>query len=251
MALAISSTMATKHRDPRCNRPARASRGRQILPGLAAFAAALLVAGQAGAASLSGHVTLGVAAPPEEAGFSPYPGEIGSATSAHDGHATHGGDGPQDLVLYIEAPPGLELAAPPEATPQLAQIDRSFRPHVLGVSVGTSVEFPNEDVVFHNVFSYSKTKRFDLGYYGKGKSKSVRFDEPGLVKVFCDIHASMSAYILVVASPFVTQPDATGNYSFRGLPPGDYTLHLWHPELGGSKRRVHLGDGDTRLDLSL
>jgi plastocyanin len=142
-----------------------------------------------------------------------------------------------EVVLYLE---GHSAGAPTRSTdaPKLYQVNQSFQPRVLGVPVGTTVEFPNKDLIFHNVFSYSKTKRFDLGYYGQGKSKSVTFDKPGLVKVFCDIHANMSAYVLVVDSPFVTQAKHDGTYRIDDIPDGDYTLTVWHPERGERTHKV-------------
>jgi plastocyanin len=220
-----------------------------------------LAASDAQAAELSGRITLVGGGEPQAASLNPYPGSMGATEAA----PARRSDDPRDLVLYLET--GLESGPEPEATgraadvpgrtrgaeapaPRLMQAGRSFSPRVLGVTAGTRVDFPNADAVFHNVFSYSKAKRFDLGYYGKGKSKSVVFDTPGLIKVFCDIHASMSAYILVVATPFVVQPDALGDYRIVGLPPGDYRLRLWHPERGELSRAVTVAEAGTRLDLS-
>jgi len=181
----------------------------------------------------------------------PYAGTLNSAgAGAARGPASRGST-PRDVVVYLEGTDTRVELQPHSGTPQLKQINQSFQPHVLGVSVGTTVDFPNGDLVYHNVFSYSKTKRFDLGYYGKGKSKQVTFDKPGLVQVFCDIHSTMSAYVLVVDSPFVTQPDDTGAYAFPDLPNGTYTLHAWHPDLGDRVETVTIGDGDNNLDVNL
>ncbi len=179
----------------------------------------------------------------------PYAGTLNSANASHD--VTPRRTVVNDVVVYLL---GATTNAAPSAlhtAPRLAQINQSFEPHVLGVPVGTTVEFPNMDMVYHNVFSYSKTKRFDLGYYGKGKSKRVTFDKPGIVQVFCDIHSTMSAYVLVVDTPFVTQPDDDGSYSFSDLPNGTYTLTVWHPDLGERTLNVTVDDGPTRLDVNL
>ena len=93
------------------------------------------------------------------------------------------------------------------------QRDQTFVPHVLAITVGTTVEFPNSDLTFHNVFSLSKTKSFDLGRYSRGKSKSVRFDRPGVVQVFCDIHSHMSAFILVFAHRYFAVTDRAGRHT--------------------------------------
>ena len=100
------------------------------------------------------------------------------------------------------------------------QRDQTFVPHVLAITVGTIVDFPNSDLTFHNVFSLSKTKSFDLGRYSRGQSKSVRFDRPGVVQVFCDIHSHMSAYILVFAHRYFAVTDEAGRFTIAGVPPG-------------------------------
>ena len=97
-------------------------------------------------------------------------------------------------------------------------------PHVLAIIAGTSVDFPNSDRTYHNVFSLSKTKQFDLGRYAAGRSKSVRFDRPGIVRVFCDIHSHMSAFILVFAHRFFAVDRRRGRYRLDGVPPGTYTV---------------------------
>lgn len=179
----------------------------------------------------------------------PYAGTLNSA-GATAGHGARGTT-PRDIVVYLEGPNARILPRPNGGKPQLKQINQSFEPHVLGVPVGTTVDFPNGDLVYHNVFSYSKAKKFDLGYYGKGKSKQVTFDRPGVVQVFCDIHSTMSAYVLVVDSPFVTQPNDDGNYSFPDLPNGTYTLRVWHPDLGDRSVKVTVGDGVNDFDVNL
>jgi hypothetical protein len=108
------------------------------------------------------------------------------------------------------------------------QRDETFVPHVLAITVGTTVDFPNSDPVFHNVFSLSKTRSFDLGRYPAGRSKAVRFDRPGVVQVFCEIHSHMSAYILVFSHRFFAVTDNEGGYRIDQVPPGTYTLVLWY-----------------------
>lgn len=179
----------------------------------------------------------------------PYAGTLNSAGAGHDNHMR--GTTPRDVVVYLEGPNTHISPRPSAGKPQLKQINQSFEPHVLGVPVGATVDFPNGDLVYHNVFSYSKTKKFDLGYYGKGRSKQVTFDRPGVVQVFCDIHSTMSAYVLVVDSPFVTQPGDDGTYSFGDLPNGTYTLRIWHPDLGDRAMKVTVVDGVTNFDVNL
>ena len=100
------------------------------------------------------------------------------------------------------------------------QRNETFVPHVLAVTAGTVVDFPNSDRIYHNVFSLSKAARFDLGRYAAGHSKSVRFDQPGIVRVFCEIHSHMNAFILVFGHPFFAMTDADGRYRIDNVPPG-------------------------------
>jgi len=138
-------------------------------------------------------------------------------------------------VLYLETAP--QSAFEDTEMPRLIldQRNQTFVPWVLAVPVGATVEFPNSDSTFHNVFSLSKARRFDLGRYPRGATRSVRFDRPGVVRVFCEIHAHMNAYILVFSHRFFATTDDTGRYRIQGVPPGDYRLVLWHD---GREREV-------------
>jgi plastocyanin len=131
-------------------------------------------------------------------------------------------------VVFLETAPRGAFEVPTPGRAVLDQRNETFVPHVLAVPVGTTVEFPNSDRVFHNVFSLSKAKRFDLGRYPRGASRSVRFDRPGMVRVFCEIHSHMSAFVLVFAHRFFDTTDETGAYRIEGIPPGNYTLAVWH-----------------------
>lgn len=210
----------------------------------------LLLATAALAGELRGTVRIVSDAPaPMQSSLDPYAGTLNSIGRSAEppSRATT----PRDVVVYLAGAGARVSPAAGAGVPQLKQINQSFEPHVLGVPVGTTVEFPNMDLVYHNVFSYSKTKRFDLGYYGKGKSKRVTFDKPGIVQVFCDIHATMSAYVFVADTPFVTQPDDDGAYNFGDLPSGAYTLKVWHPDLGERSLHVTVGDGSSKVDVNL
>lgn len=214
------------------------------------FVIAAGLAPAADAAQLEGHVSLAprpVAA--QQAAMNPYAGSLGSlCSSAHD--AQPPGDDAREVVLSLRGVTAGILPQAP-AAPQLAQRNQTFEPRVLGIPVGTTVTFPNFDPIFHNVFSYSKTKRFDLGKYGKGKSATVTFDKPGLVKVFCDIHSNMTAFIYVTETAWVVQPDATGRFVFDGVPEGTYTLEIWHPERGTRTQTVTVTAAGKPVDVAL
>jgi carboxypeptidase family protein len=133
---------------------------------------------------------------------------------------------PPLAVVYLEGDfPAPRV--PPLA--QMAQKDLTFLPALLPVQTGTRVEFPNFDDTYHNIFSFSPPKRFDLGRYRADEKPvpSVVFDTPGLVTLRCDIHEHMRAVVLVLSTPHFTMTDADGRYSLVGLPPGRYTLKVW------------------------
>jgi hypothetical protein len=131
-------------------------------------------------------------------------------------------------VVYLDTAPGGAFELPEPGRAAMNQRDQTFVPHVLAITVGTTVDFPNSDLTFHNVFSLSKAKTFDLGRYSRGKSKAIRFDRPGVVQVFCDIHSHMSAYILVFAHRYFSVTDQAGSFAIAGAPPGSYTLAVWY-----------------------
>jgi plastocyanin len=162
---------------------------------------------------------------------------------------------PRDLrrgVVYLESAPrgAFEEREPGRAV--MDQRDETFVPHVLAVTVGTVVDFPNSDKTFHNVFSLSKARRFDLGRYAAGRSKSVRFDRPGLVRVFCDIHSHMNAYVLVLTHRFFDVTDADGRFRIPAVPPGDYTVVGWYEGEARTSRRVTVTPGGVvELELTV
>lgn len=131
-------------------------------------------------------------------------------------------------VVYLETAPRGAFEEREAVRLRMDQRNETFVPHVLAVSAGTIVDFPNNDSTYHNVFSLSKTKRFDLGRYARGHSKSVRFDRPGIVRVFCDIHSHMSAFVLVFGHRYFATTDTDGTYRIDNIPPGTYTVAAWH-----------------------
>jgi len=166
-----------------------------------------------------------------------------------------GAPGPRDApdrrlsVVYLEAGP---LGAFEDLDRRLAFLDQkneAFFPYVLAVQAGTTVSFPNNDRTYHNVFSLSKARKFDLGRYPRGQVKTVRFDRPGVVRVFCDIHAHMSAFILVFSHPFFVTTDIDGRYRLPGLPAGTYTVAVWTDGAVRDTRKVDLPAGDGAMDV--
>jgi plastocyanin len=130
----------------------------------------------------------------------------------------------QDAVVWLDAP-NTARGAPLRAV--LSQRNLTFEPHVLAVRSGTTIELPNDDRVFHNVFSFHDGQRFDLGLYPVGTSKHLTFDRAGLSRIFCNIHPGMAAYVLAVDTPFFAVSDSRGMFSIPGVPPGVYTYHAW------------------------
>src|SRR5258708_31229926 len=119
-------------------------------------------------------------------------------------------------------------AEQPHKRMQLIQKNKNFQPHVLVVPVGSTVDFPNRDPFFHNVFSLFDGKRFDLGLYEAGATNSVRFDRPGVSFLFCNIHPEMSAVVIAMDTPYYGVSDRAGNITIPNLPDGKYEFHLWY-----------------------
>ena len=190
----------------------------------------------------------------------PVDGSGLAAPNAYPGRASSLGKRPVavrgavlDAVVYVEAiaPSVDSTLAGAGGAPSMEQKDQAFGPRVLAVPVGAAVAFPNRDPIFHSVFSVSPVKRFDLGKYGRGKSKSVTFTKAGVVNVYCDIHSDMAGFILVVPNHAFVQPDADGRYALPSLPPGTYTVIAWHPDLKSVRRTVQIPEtGDVTVDLS-
>lgn len=131
-----------------------------------------------------------------------------------------------NVVVFLEA--AGEQPQPQPRSPIISQRGRQFDPAVLAVSAGTAVRFPNDDLVFHNVFSLSRGNAFDLGIYGKGKAKARTLRQPGLVKIHCNIHPDMASHILVLNSHRHAVTESSGFWAIPDVPDGDYTLRTWH-----------------------
>ena len=139
---------------------------------------------------------------------------------------------PADGVVWLTPLTGPSTARPAsDATPRrlhLVQKQKRFEPHVLAVPLGSAVDFPNHDPLFHNVFSLFNGKRFDLGLYEAGTTRAMIFDRPGICYIFCNIHPEMSAVIVVVDTPYYAVSDAAGEIAIPDVPPGRYRLQVFH-----------------------
>ncbi len=155
-------------------------------------------------------------------------------------------------VVYFETAPRAAFDIREEPRARMDQRNETFVPHVLAIVAGTTVDFPNNDVTYHNVFSLSKAKQFDLGRYAAGRSKDVRFERAGIVRVFCEIHSHMSAYILVFAHRYFAVTDDDGRYRLDNVPSGTYTMIAWHESAPAETRRVVVGEGgDLEVNFTL
>jgi plastocyanin len=155
-----------------------------------------------------------------------------------------------NVVLYVQNAPPSGATASTHAS--MRQVEERFAPHILPVLRGTTVDFPNADDVFHNVFSLSSASTFDLGRYPHGSAKSVTFETSGVVQLFCHIHSDMSAVILILENSHFAVPTPAGSYHIDDVPPGDYTVVGWHERIKPVMRTVRVAAGETaRLDFDI
>ena len=167
----------------------------------------------------------------------------------------------RDFVVYIEGPGPIGTNRPSPVPTQPAKVITSrkisqqgavFSPHVLPVMVGTTVEWPNMDDVYHNVFSMSDPKPFDLGLYKHPEVKRITFDQPGRVDIFCSIHKAMNCIILVLDNPHFSAADERGRYRIPDVPAGTYKLKAWHERLPSQLQDITVPEsGEVRADFVL
>ena len=157
----------------------------------------------------------------------------------------------RDFVVYLDGPVG-DKPLPPRTPLQIVvQKDAQFSPHILPVVVGTTVEWPNNVEIYHNDFSMSEPKPFDLGLY-KDKVKQLTFDKPGRVDVFCSIHSTMHCIVLVLENPFYAVTDRQNRYVIANVPAGTYKLKAWHERLPSQTRSVTVPEvGEVKTDFTL
>jgi plastocyanin len=161
--------------------------------------------------------------------------ELGAADAenALDFERTH-------VAVYLE---DRQPSLPPAVTPVMEQIGRQFVPDLVIVPVGSSVSFPNRDLIFHNVFSLSKPKTFDLGNYTKDQTRIVTFSQPGVVLVNCHLHPNMGAVIVVTPNQWAVKPRSDGTFKLTGVPPGRHSLAAWHKSVGVVRQSVDIVEG--------
>jgi plastocyanin len=179
-------------------------------------------------------------------------------TPRRPGVSDLGAAAPRDLpdllrsVVYLESAPRGAFETSESGRVVMDQHNETFVPHVLAIMTGTTVDFPNSDPFYHNVFSLSKAGRFDLGRYAAGRSKAVRFDKPGIVRVFCDIHSHMNAFILVFSHPFFALTNAEGRYGIDRVPAGTYSVIAWNEGTASEPQSVTVPEGGVaELDFLL
>jgi hypothetical protein len=199
-----------------------------------ALAALLLLAGAAGAAAAAAGAPAALR---------------GRATLALEGQTLAD---VQPVVVYLEPIDAPAPAPPAGPRPTVHQRDARFAPRFLAIAAGQSVEMPNDDAIYHNVFSYSKPNDFDLGLYPAGQSRSVKLRHAGAVKLYCSIHESMMGTIFVAPSPWFAVLGADGRFAIEGVPAGRYELATWSERLPTTRREVALRAGEAlELDVPL
>jgi len=166
-----------------------------------------------------------------------------------------------EAVVYVEPASGTAAAPSPARggaasgphaapPPIVSTLHNQFVPGVLAVTVGTTVEFQNRDRVYHNTFSVSPARRFDVGRYGPGQKRTVTFDHPGVVNLFCELHPTSAGFIIVVPNETFVHAGPSGDFTLPPLPPGTYVVRAWHPRFGERMTRVQLtaaNDATVRL----
>lgn len=149
----------------------------------------------------------------------------------------------RNVVVYFEGITATADVATMKAS--IAQKDEQFVPHLVAVTTGSSVAFPNDDPFFHNVFSLSRGSSFNLGRYASGLTRSRTFTRPGIVKVFCELHSHMSAVVRVFDHQWFTVPDERGAFAIADVPAGEHTVVAWHERIGERRDRVTIRAGQA------
>ncbi len=168
---------------------------------------------------------------------------------AEDASERHSSNEFEKIAVWLDSP--TEAASSPVIA-TLEQRNKRFEPDLLVIPVGSTVNFPNLDPVFHNIFSLSRTQSFDLGYFSEGRSRSVKFPRTGIVQVYCHVHPEMHAVIIVTSTPWSGKPQHDGTFSWSGIPAGKYRLYVWQRSVGLIHRTVAVPEtGDIHVNISL
>ena len=154
-----------------------------------------------------------------------------------------------NVIVFVDVRGAADV---PRRHATIRQVREEFVPHVVAVTVGSTVEFPNDDLIFHNVFSLSRASTFDLGRYPRGASRTRTFSKPGIVKVFCHLHSHMSAIVRVFSHPHFVIPGRDGRFAIERVPAGRHTVKAWHERVGEVAGEAHVVSGrPAELSLSL
>jgi plastocyanin len=180
--------------------------------------------------------------------------ELQESDSSHHGAAKIASDSNSVVMWLSPLQPGAvsQVAAARQNAFKLVQKDKQFTPHLLVVPTGSSVEFPNLDPFYHNVFSLFNGKRFDLGLYEAGSTRTVRFDREGVSYIFCNIHPEMGAVVLSLSTPYYAVASAQGVVTIHNVAPGSYRVSLWSENgkpasLNGASRTIQVGPEEVNL----
>jgi len=172
-----------------------------------------------------------------------YPGRIVGIQADRDSSEL------DNVIVFINSPMKVESVV---QRVTIRQTNEEFVPHVVAVTAGSTVDFPNDDLIFHNVFSLSRAATFDLGRYPRNTSKSRTFTKPGVVKVFCHLHSHMSAIVRVFSHPYFATPDRNGRFTIQGVPAGRHEVTAWHERAGEVTHTATIDEGgSTELSYSL
>lgn len=153
------------------------------------------------------------------------------------------------VAVYLENGPSSPATGVVKAS--IEQRDRRFAPDLVVIPAGSAVSFPNFDPIFHNVFSLSKTKSFDLGNYPDGQTRTVTFPAPGIVAVYCHLHSNMAATIVVAPNRWAVRADTHGAFTVKDVPAGTYSVVAWHKAAGTFRQKLTIGEGDAEVSFTL
>jgi hypothetical protein len=212
--------------------------------GLVLWAELLPIAGsESVAGSITGKVTVVMRSSRRLNSAGAYPGRVVGIPVNRDASEL------DNVVVFVDVKSGLD---PKPGLATIRQTREEFVPHVLSVTKGSTVEFPNDDDIFHNVFSLSRAATFDLGRYPRNTSKARVFGRPGIVKVFCHLHSHMSAVVRVFEHQYFTTPDREGQFTIANIQAGDYEVVAWHERIGDVAQKVSVTAGQaTEVSFSL